>query len=435
MNGGTIVHSATDFLYDSTLEQTYVLGQFHYVGYDSNLVNGTAIWKNGSWSPMGSGITAPAYKLPRHSIIYNGSMYMGGAFIEVDGLSNTTGLANWVTDQWEPLASISSGQVLKMEVIENELHVLGNFDSIAGLPMHNWGIWDGNSWRSGDTVPDAIAPYANAIAKFQGKIYVGGNFHPDNGPHDIAKLGPNGWEAVGGGIFGDPWVNDMLVYNDLLFVAGNFFNWSGNAATGVMAWNGSQWLDPFPPIEFLTQVDELEVIGGRLVMNGKVRLSGSTQEYGMAWYDGEQICIFGGENIKVWAHGGVADTVYASFCQTLDCEPNGPPVNRVAKWVLTNPADTCISLSVGVAEMEDQSPIALFPNPAQDHILIQFAENSQGTLQLYDLLGRNVFQSQLTQNTLEFEIDVSVLDAGQYLLTWQSADGTEVWNSRLVVTR
>ncbi|MCB9180949.1 MAG: hypothetical protein H6593_05765 [Flavobacteriales bacterium] len=132
-------------------------------------------------------------------------------------------------------------------MVDGQLHLHGAFNTVDGQPISNWAVYDGTTWQQVDTTEEFGFNTAKAV-RYQGDLYVAGNFNTSNGVNDLARQGPNGWEALGPGLLGDPWVNEMVVYDGLLWVTGEFYEWWGNAASGIMAWDGSQWHNMFPDI-------------------------------------------------------------------------------------------------------------------------------------------------------------------------------------------
>lgn len=231
-------------IYDTSAMRLLVAGQFDYAS--GIPVHGVAQWQDG-WSALGTGAVPDAGNPPIAMAIYHDTLYAGGFFWQMGPLLGTRRLARFNGTEWESVGGLGAvGVVWDMRVLNDKLNVLGILDSVAGARVYNWAVYDGQSWSTGDTVDFMYAPEGlSSIAEYQGEIYVGGNFFTYGGINDMAKVTPSGWEPVGGGIACDPWVNDMVVYNGLLYVGGEFCA-SGNANGYLMAWDGTQWINPFP---------------------------------------------------------------------------------------------------------------------------------------------------------------------------------------------
>lgn len=78
----------------------------------------------------------------------------------------------------------------------------------------------------------------------------------------------------------------------------------------------------------------------------------------------------------------------------------------------------------------------IFPNPAKDKLYVQLPVNNniQYTVELFDLLGRKVFENSFTGNNQSIiEVPTSSLAAGQYIFTIKATDGSLIENRRVVI--
>ena len=73
----------------------------------------------------------------------------------------------------------------------------------------------------------------------------------------------------------------------------------------------------------------------------------------------------------------------------------------------------------------------IFPNPAANEIAIETDLNS-GTLDLVDVLGKNVLRSQIS---IGQKLDVSDLPEGNYTAILRNSDGTEAGRTRIMIAR
>lgn len=436
--GGGLSNGPRSMIYDSTEMRLLVGGQFNYA--DGIPVHGVAQW-NGTWSALGTGVVPDASATPLGIAVYHDTLYAGGFFNQMGPDLGTHRLARFNGTEWEGVGDTGAvGVVWHLAVLNDELHVLGILDSVAGIDVSNWAVYDGMSWIAGDTgsFEWIWGGGLGAIAEFQGEIYVGGNFTTLSGINDIAKVTPTGLVPVGSGISCDPWVNDMVVYNGLLYVGGEFCEF-GNANGYLMAWDGTQWLDPFPQVEWTSQVRDLDIVDGKLMIAGQVRPVGSNAYYGICYYDGTELCIFGGEPRFITEVTGYSDTVYCAFNYTLEGNPGGTVVNYIAKWDLNNPTDTCFAIVQGVSGAASASRTATaFPNPTSDQVQIQLPStcaNGFGQLNLFDPTGRLVYSSRYVADMSgRFTLDVSSIAQGSYVLSIADKEPDAVF-LRIVIQR
>ena len=91
--------------------------------------------------------------------------------------------------------------------------------------------------------------------------------------------------------------------------------------------------------------------------------------------------------------------------------------------------------AVGINEPE-KTRMVLFPNPAEDFVLIRLSDNEQiSTIRLYDLAGKEVLHipSQAFSKASEINIDVSILKSGVYILSMDV--NHHLYRERLVISR
>jgi hypothetical protein len=129
-----------------------------------------------------------------------------------------------------------------------------------------------------------------AVAKYQGKIFAGGNFQMAAGKDLGHILSWNGFEVerIGRGL--DGVVECMAVFDRLLVVGGHFTTALGAQGTslrsgGLVGWNGHSWT-LIGGANVLGIVTTSSTIGSRLYIAGRFRAVGNLEAQGLAFYDG-----------------------------------------------------------------------------------------------------------------------------------------------------
>jgi hypothetical protein len=312
--------------------------------------------------------------------------------------------------------------------------MLGWFDTVGTQVIHKWAKWDGEQWSPGGA-NEPIINQTQACARYQGDYYVGGNFSTQNGIDDLAKWAGGAWHSLGSGLHGDPWVNDLMVYDDLLWVAGNFFAGAGNAATGLMAWDGSNWINKFPQIQFTAQCKDLAIIDHKLYFSGPFLVQGLVGEYRIGQYDGHTLCILGGPDIYAGRITGSADTLYAQACVYLYCETQqGLQANGVMKWPLDAPADTCFAIAQSLPELNTSHQIQLYPNPTNDQVTIALGQELSGSvikINVLNMLGQ-IVPCEVVIRPTSITISTAVLATGTYTMEALDRDRKVVYLGRFL---
>ena len=135
------------------------------------------------------------------------------------------------------------GSVLGFAVNNNELYVVGEFDSAGNVPSDNIAKWTGTSWNS---LGQGLYCYVYggqvaSVGSYNGKIYAGG-FPPmlfSSYPSGISQWDDSSWTNIGSGPNGC--VDAFTVYNDELYVGGQFDSAGGYRANGIAKWDGVHW--------------------------------------------------------------------------------------------------------------------------------------------------------------------------------------------------
>lgn len=137
----------------------------------------------------------------------------------------------------------------------------------------------------------------SAMAKYQGQYIYGGNFNqPD--VHEIGYIDNDTLRQLGVGISEDSWVNCLKAYNDKLYIGGEFYNQPNNGASGIMTWDGSEFANLFPNLQYIGMVDAMDVRNNELYISGRVIVPGVPGYYTLARFNGSEMCLWG-KNMNV----------------------------------------------------------------------------------------------------------------------------------------
>jgi hypothetical protein len=265
---GAVVQSLTAGIDPSTGGSAlFVGGTFTSVGAGSSLVlaRNIARWNGVTWAPLGPGLGGANDSQVRSIAFYQGNLFAGGTFTEAGatiGSNPVSQIARWTGSAWlrvgPSLASNgTSGPVNTMTVFDGRLYVGGAFLSASGAPnSRNVASWNGVQWAG--VTPGGIGAEVLSLGVFDPgtgpRLFAGGSFLTVNGTtpaRRIAQLGPEGlWSPLFNGFEGDgadgP-VRSLAVFDagfgpDLV-VGGNFQTVGGTTAsdTGISAGNIARW--------------------------------------------------------------------------------------------------------------------------------------------------------------------------------------------------
>jgi hypothetical protein len=291
-------------LYSDSLEdKLYVVGNFPHAG--DTLVNQVATWDGNVWYNVGNGSGDTGCWYGCNPIVtvlrYNNDIYVSGHQSIMGGIYGNKYTSRWDGISWQPCGSPNN--LTSINVANDTLFTIGGFDTIGGQNIKYFAKWNGAQCEQFGipfTGPDEF-PYL--IEFYQGNYYVAGNFEWGNGMKEIIRWDGAQWQPLMSGLLGDSYVNDMVVFDSLLYVAGWFHQSDGNAGNCIMAWDGNQWINPFPPdVYYFNGIADLAVIEDKLYISGNFLLLNDTSMFTLAHFDGTDFCAFGGRaNYPDWA--------------------------------------------------------------------------------------------------------------------------------------
>jgi len=161
---------------------------------------------------------------------YHKRLFVGGQFDFVTA---------WNGKTWEDVrgtaGNIMNGWVLAFTTWNDELYAGGQFDFVTK--------WDGTQWLSLGPFNDGV----RSLTIYNNELYAGGDFTGipqfDHAYH-IGKFGGISWDCVGGVIYwsgeckpytGTVW--SLCVYNDDLYIGGQFMIAGGKIIPNIARWN------------------------------------------------------------------------------------------------------------------------------------------------------------------------------------------------------
>ncbi|HKE47838.1 MAG TPA: hypothetical protein VKB52_07215, partial [Rhodanobacteraceae bacterium] len=213
------------------------------------------------------------------------------------------------------------------------LYVAGAFVTAGHVQVNGVARWDGTAWSAlagpgGVGVGGSFSPAVNALAVYDGALYVGGNFATAGGiaANNIARWDGSNWSALGNGV--DSWIYALTVYDGTLVAGGFFTHADAIAAAHIASWNGSAW--SALGVGVTGTVYALASHAGALVAGGSFGLAGGVSASNIASWDGSAWSALGsGTNNTVRALAEYAGTLVAGGNFT---QAGGVGASRVASW-------------------------------------------------------------------------------------------------------
>ncbi len=438
--GGGTSYLVRDIYSDSSA--IYISGNFYFAG--DSLCNGVARWNGSTFDDVGGGSVdqrcgIPGSCQPILSIVnYEGELFVGGHLQAMGTDQSIRFLSRWDGVSWKECGN-PNGPV-EVDIANGELFALGLYDTIGGNNVTSIAQWNGTDWngiQAFDQIAFSSTPWVSSVEYLNGKYYFGGNFEALGGFNEIAQWDGSTWEPLGSGILGGMahlW--DIKAFRGQLFVAGYFGSGAGNAADNLMAWDGTNWYDPFPAVDFQSTIRSLEVIDGELYICTYLAFmddgAGSHGPYGLFKYDGMTLCALGGEEIFIEDIAGLNGELYVATNYTIEGYVGtgwaGDTVKYVGHWLGGDSVDYCISQPVRVQDPTSSTnpTINLYPNPTNSSVTLTFPPNtSTCSLKIHDITGREVAPAR-TYRAGDPPLDVAHLSAGLYFVEVRIKDRVEV---------
>ena len=207
-------------------EQLVVSGAFDSAG-NTPRTKSIAMWNGSRWSNLGADLRTNTADPVWSMAEWNGTLYVGGKFPEIGGVV-TESIASWDGSQWSALGSGVFGAfnpyVAAMIVFDDgsgpALYASGRFDGI-GVPSPQIARWDGSNWSrvGGGLTPTSPIHPVEAMTIFDDgsgpALYVAGHAFStvSGGPYNVAKWDGQSWTGVGQQI-GAGRLSSIAVFDD-----------------------------------------------------------------------------------------------------------------------------------------------------------------------------------------------------------------------------
>ncbi len=204
----------------------YVGGQFTAIkGPTGGWVTSWSIarWDGTQWNPLGSGLVGSPWV--NDLMVFQNKLIVGGTF-DIAGGIDAWNIAAWDGANWSNLWTGNGGYgtnkdngnhqgayVRDLELFQNNLYIIGDIDSVCGIPAHI-AYWNGTNW-TGTSYP----LHAKLFKSFLNHLIV---FTNEN------ALQIDWWEnnqmIPVDSMFDQVYIGAMETFNDTFFLSGGFLS-------------------------------------------------------------------------------------------------------------------------------------------------------------------------------------------------------------------
>lgn len=326
----------------------------------------------------------------------------------------------------------------------NQIYACGEFNRCGTDTVNGIARWNGTKWvRCGLGFQQSILPnppniYPHQMHVFNNKLYVAGNFQKAGGItcNGIAEWDGVAWSALGTGF--NKTVYSVTSFQGDLYAGGEFTAAGTNSVGAIAKWNGTQWVQPgfklftvFPPSGNFCFVHTMETIQNKFYITGGFnRLATAiTSTVG-------NVIAFDGVNLFDLNKGTTNDV--EAVIQYQSGPPNSILFGGIFKAV-GNPTLSCENLALfntlamSSNDLLPESEYALFPNPFSEQITITgFSEII--SVSIIGLNGEQImeqfFKPSQGTDTKTVSLNMAHIEQGVYIV--KIINGKGVFYKRII---
>ncbi|MCK4340657.1 MAG: hypothetical protein KAY37_02895 [Phycisphaerae bacterium] len=292
-----------------------------------------ARWNGTVWSDVAGGVGGGDDPTVYALAVYGVDLVAGGDFETAGGLPAPL-MARWDGSTWSNMGTeeaVMWGEVWTLVVLDNKLYAAGDLMTLG--PVRHVAEWDGNTWNNIGVVDGAVS----VVGECNGELYAGGSYSSIGGtPTDyLAEFRPPYWFTVGampGGAHDWVEVRALAVYQDELYVGGDFPMVGDEWMANIAKWDGTAWSCPGGGVDY--DIDALAVYNGDLYAGGGFTEAGGVPVERIARWDGSNWSALGsGCDSHVLALTEYDDQLYVGGEFTT---AGGAGAEHIARWTGSN---------------------------------------------------------------------------------------------------
>lgn len=224
---------------DGTL---YAGGAFSLMGGVSNTRN-IAKWDGSAWTAMGTGASASS-EVRALAVGPDGTIYAGGSFTSMGGVANTAYIAKWNGSAWSAMGTGANGNVYAITVgADGSVYAAGDFTLMGGVANTvRIAKWNGSAWSALSTGINGLV--YNIVFGPDNSLYASGSFTLAGGIANtvgVAKWSGSAWSALSTGLASGAVVSMVFGLDGYLYIGGSFTSVGGVSATNIARWSGTSW--------------------------------------------------------------------------------------------------------------------------------------------------------------------------------------------------
>lgn len=419
-----------DIEINTQTNELFISGSFYKDGYGNDLIS-LAKWDDvtNSWEPPEDSINVRGLSM----FNFSDKFYISGRLdnnltgAEGSGMLSCIDNGSWSEIQGAP----TGGGVFNSIVVDEKVYLVGNFDQVSNSSTSCIAIFDGEEFEA-INVPhlNSNSTLLNDVVKWRNGIYVSGKAlsHSNGNYEGVARVENNIFHPVhieftGEGSSQMAFVTALEVFQDNLYIAGEFYDLNGFTGRGIQYFDGEE-MHSLGGMGVDYRVWDLEVYEGELYIVGEFKrivdlpggeLNQSIPAKGIAKWDGESWISLNDEDLYSLSGTGMGivssilfhqDTMYVAgnFCSRGG--------NTSFNSIMRSP--------IPKRELTDVlEGYSIYPNPAQENFTLLFKNplGHEAEVLLFNQHGQLVYETKIPKWGKKVEIKTSQFAKGVYTVT------------------
>ncbi len=271
---------------------------------------------------------------------------------------------------------------------------------------------------------------------YNDSLFIGGKFdsnqpgQPDNRMSNLAKISGNTIEKVGQGINENSNTYSMCVHRDTLFIGGifgseNFPGFTNEPYVYLIYYHNGE-IKPYP-IQANAYISTMVSYNDILYLGGWFTQLGDEMCYGVGAFINSEVISLNEENM--FRGSGFEVVAFMESINKLLVIDDHLYMAGLFEYIGDNgPYGNIAKLSTPLSEfskvIEDKMDweMKLYPNPANEYITLEIPLGAQGTLQIFNNLGQLVHQENIS--LVKTNISISNLNSGAYSCVFRTPNNT-----------
>lgn len=254
---------------------------------------------------------------------------------------------------------------------------------------------------------------------YDSALIAAGNFNKPGGFKEIAQYRKGTWSPLDNGILGggDEWVDDMLVFQDTLYVSGRFYEDAGNGGSLIMRWDGQNWLQTGKQNTGV-QVHDLFVYQNQVVASGIITSTEGTPVNDLVLWNGTSwngipVQMQHGRIFRMGEFNGI---LYLSGDFR---EYTGAPISYLIRMRDSVSYKGKLITRINGVE-EEKNGWLIYPNPSNGIIHIAnpsaSAQANEWGIEIFNSIGMSMNYELNVQDETQIQISVKPHKPGIYLV-------------------